>query len=394
MNTPIGLRSQARTRSAHHHGSHRGLLLDQPRKVRPDLSLLDAIIVPTGRPNAYLETSLRLAQETGAKLLALCSKLASVPKTIDRAQFFNVDIIAVDVSNGVSSGLIPSFSTTTLLDSTPFTRRTDTSLKRNLGLLLAHLAGWERILFLDDDINVPRSDDLLDAAALLDSCDNAGLSIGGFPDNSVVCHAYRQAGGYQETFVGGGALAVRTSNLESFFPKVYNEDWFFLLDHVRLRPLSVTGEAVQRPYDPFQSESRARSEEFGDTLAEGVFWLLDNGRRVQEADHGFWQEFLRNRRRFLGEVIEMLRECDKELADKQRMISCVKAACGRSLLIRPELCVEYMRAWRSDTTRWRRHVELSASMYGRGRYQPEKLLAKLGLASRSAVSYQRTRSAS
>ena len=79
----------------------------------------------------------------------------------------------------------------------------DLSLKRNLGLLIARTAGWERILFLDDDIDVPNPSELEVVAAAADQFDAVGLHNTGFEDNSVVCHALRHIGGKQDTFVGG-----------------------------------------------------------------------------------------------------------------------------------------------------------------------------------------------
>ncbi len=382
----------AEAAAEHHHASHRGLL-KRPLRAPHGPSTIDALVVPTSRSTAYLDTVIRLAAWLGCPLVVLCSKLANARQAVQRADKYGTDIIAIDIAD-VPPSTMPFLATTELLADTEFERRTDTSFKRNLGMLLAHLAGWKRIIFLDDDISVPNKDDVISAAALLDSCAAVGLSIGGYPDNSVVCHAYRAAGGPQDSFIGGGALAVQTSSLPSFFPKIYNEDWFFLLDDVRLRPLATTGTVVQSPYDPFANDARARSEELGDTLAEGIFWLLDHGRRVQDADAEYWKGFLNNRRRFIGEVIEMLGSKDVPSAERTRMINSLKAACGRSMRITPRLCVDYLRAWRADTRRWRRHVtEQSEKTSGMAMTDPGKILSELGVMSYTNY-YQRTRSAS
>jgi len=122
---------------------------------------------------------------------------------------------------------LPCWETSRLLAGTVFARRTDLSVKRNLALMLNHMLGWSRILFLDDDITELNADDVRTASGLLDTHNAVGLQIGGFPDHSVVCHAYWQAGGKQQSFVGGGALAVEVKRSNSFFPDIYNDDWFF-----------------------------------------------------------------------------------------------------------------------------------------------------------------------
>jgi hypothetical protein len=347
----------------HHHGSHRNLLdqvdLIPPTSAEVDAIVVpvdvDAIVVPTARNAARMDESIRLAAELDCQLVALCSKWSSADHVSWRAAKSGVNVIAVDIER-FPTRLLPPLATSELLAGTVFERRTDTSKKRNLGLVLAHLAGWRRIVFLDDDITIPRPTDLLDAARLLDAYYGVGLAIGGFPDNSVVCHAYREVGGEQDTFIGGGALAVRTDIVDSFFPNIYNEDWFFLLDDAGLRPSAVTGQAIQLPYDPFKDDRRARSEELGDTLAEGIFALLDNDQKVQNADKIYWADFLEDRRKLIAKVIANVDAAERSPAEKDRMITALKAARGRSQLITPGICVDYLQALQEDRVRWRQHL--------------------------------------
>ena len=84
----------------------------------------------------------------------------------------------------------------------------DLSIKRNLGLLLARMLGWQRIFFMDDDIRDVTPADLYATVAVLGHHRSAGMMVTDFPDNSVVCHAHRQTGAAQDTFVSGSALAV------------------------------------------------------------------------------------------------------------------------------------------------------------------------------------------
>ena len=65
-----------------------------------------------------------------------------------------------------------------------------------------------------------------------------------------------------------GALAVDVKRNRSFFPNIYNEDWFFVLDAgKRLQQVATVGQVIQDPYDPYRPE-RARAEELGDVLAK------------------------------------------------------------------------------------------------------------------------------
>jgi hypothetical protein len=360
-------------RSANHHGSHRHLLTRDAVAVP---ARVDAIIVPTARPVAYLENAVALAKHHGCALVVLCSRRSSAVAAATLAERAGVEIAAADVVEAPVE-LVPEFRTTKMLRGGRFDRRTDTSLKRNLGLLLAAVAGWDRIVYLDDDVVIPRPDDLRDAVGLLGRFTGVGLSVGGYPDNSVVCHAYREAGGDQDTFIGTGALAIGRESFTSFFPNIYNEDWFFLLGDTGLSPSAVTGLAVQQPYDPYRDTTRARTEELGDCLAEGLFGLLDTGHGLVEATAGYWRWFLGQRRRFIEEVITMVADTQPDGAAKSRMIAALKAARGRNRLIEPQLCVDYLTAWRTDREVWHDHVEATRRRYAG--HSVQKLLADLGL---------------
>ena len=342
-----------RKASDNHHGSHRPLLSD-----RPDIHFpvdVDAIIVPTMRNVATLDAAIQLAGKLGSTLVTLCSKWSSADEVARRVARKGVRLVAIDVEK-IPADVIPSFETDRVLARTRFKRNADTSLKRNLGLFLARLIGWQRVVFLDDDIEIPEPTDLREAAGLTGHYAGVGLAIDGMPDNSVVCHAFREAGGAQDMFIGGGALAIGPQLMSSFFPNIYNEDWFFLLDDDRLRPTTTTGKAVQKVYDPFR-EGRARQEELGDCLAEGLVWLLDNGRSLRDATAEHWRGFLRRRADFITDVLGMVERMGGDPAVRHRMMLSLKEARGRCQSIEPELCVRYVDAWRADRKKWRRHLE-------------------------------------
>jgi len=177
----------------------------------------------------------------------------------------------------------------------------------------------------------------------------------------VVCHAFRAVGGKQETFIGGGALAVAMNRNRSFFPNIYNDDWFFLLGDKGIQPLAVSGKVKQYPYDPFRTPDRARAEELGDVLAEGIYWLLDQGGSVTDADQAHWTKFLVKRRRFIERVLRMVEQDGTlESAERARRIAALKGSLGRLQLITPKLCEDYLRAWATDQQRWHRYLQKSS----------------------------------
>lgn len=349
---------------ADHHGSHRKLLWTPgedpslPGAPPPPTAKVDAIIVPTARHPANLNDAVNLAAALDCDLLTLHSGRWTSAREAARRFRGRADLHAIDVPDPANLGP-PELRSSQLLAPTRFRRPADTGAKRNLGLLLSHLVGWERVVFLDDDIEIHDPEHLKHASALLDTHNVVGLFIDGFPDNSVVCHAYRIAGGDQQSFIGSGALVVQVQRSPSFFPDIYNDDWFYMLDAKDgLQSAATIGKVSQREYDPFRTPDRARAEELGDVLAEGTFWLLDQDRPVADADLRHWTDFLPRRKMFIERVLRMVGQAgDVDPAARARMEAALKAARGRLEHITPELCQDYLQAWAADRERWREHIE-------------------------------------
>jgi hypothetical protein len=341
----------------YHHGSHRDLLWSANSPALPGRGI-DAIIVPTARRPAYLAEAAALALSLSCPLVTLHSKKWTTAVSAAQRLPAGLDLIAIDVPE-LERLRLPRWKTSELLTGTVLARRTDASAKRNLGLMLSHLLGWSRILFLDDDITELDPEDVRRASSLLDTHNAVGLQNFGYPDNSVVCHAYRLAGGKQQSFIGAGALAAEIKRNNSFFPDIYNDDWFFLLDGDKwLQPTAVTGRVMQYPYDPFRNPDRARAEEFGDVLAEGLYWLLDQDRSIIDADARHWSGFLKRRQQFITEVLARVQADNLKPDEKARRVAALKGSLGRLALITPELCENYLRAWVADRECWQRHIEL------------------------------------
>ncbi|GAA4967963.1 hypothetical protein [Actinoplanes utahensis] len=358
-----------------HHGSHAVLLQDED--VPDDASVssrLDAVIVPTAWPADALRHVMQVGKEIDCTVVALCSRAATSSDALAIADHEGTRALAVDVTPALADRL-PSFATDRLLHDSGFGATSDLSLKRNLGLLLARGSGWRRVLFLDDDILIDDPAHLHRVAGLVDRYRAVGLRNHGYEDNSVICHAYRAVGGRQDTFIGGGAMIVDALRSESFFPNIYNEDWFYLLGGGVPFRAARAGAMSQRDYDPFANPSRALAEELGDTLAEGLFWLLDSGptptagatptlNAVKNED--YWGAALHRRRAFIDLVIT--------LTDDPRIRRSLEAARGRSADITYGLCHRFVDLWQHDLHRWRHYLTRVPICPG-----PEKFLHQVAM---------------
>lgn len=335
--------------SAVHHDNHRELLreadLGPPRPV-------DAIIVPAGRTADHLCPAAQLASELGCVLLAMCSPGRADPAefaAIAAARWPDLRWESLTVPDDLSHPLLPA-SASPNAGSRDW-RHGALSTKRNLALLVARLVGWDTILFLDDDI-VDLEPELVRAAAERIPAGGAvGLNVAQYPDNSVVCHANRLSGRDQAVFIGAAALVLDTTRPFGFFPNVYNEDWLFLHDLVAERRAGHHGSVTQLPYRPFEEESRARAEEFGEIIAEGLMASLHLApERRAPLDEPYWREFLTARHEFVRAAADRLRLMGG--VEPARAVRSLAAAQDRARTITARRCAEYVRNWRADLLVW------------------------------------------
>jgi hypothetical protein len=335
---------------ARHHSSHRPLLTEESLDhARP--AELAAMVVPSFRRAGRLRHVMRLARHLDTRLVVLCSGRARAAEVIAQAAEIGTRAWAVDLPSERPE-FIDDFETTRIQRKVLGADQRDIAMKRNLGLLLGRSLRWRRIMFIDDDIKVTDADHLRRAAALSDSYDVVGLKNHGYPDNSVVCHALRLIGDSQDTFVGAGAMVVQPHRIDSFFPEIYNEDWLFMLAGNRLVSVAALGRVIQGAYDPFADPSRARREEFGDCLAEGLFSRLDQKEPIEGADKEFWTEFLVDRQLLIERINAEVQRMPWG-SDRERMGASLDASMQSHSTISPTDCVEYLQAWERDRSLWR-----------------------------------------
>lgn len=322
-------------------------------------------MVPAARPS--LQRLISLSAQLSVPLVVLCSRQAQSDKIAARVdETFGARALIIDVPDKYQ-----------LLGHQPVTsdhafrkasnqRSSDLSIKRNLGLVLARLRGWKKILFVDDDIYRLQPRHIWRLAGSLDRHPVASMASTYFPDNSVVCHARRLAGLRQGVFVSGAVLGVNTQYPTlSFFPDIYNEDWFFFAQHAAARSLPKIGDVRQDEYQPYADPERAAREELGDVLAEGLYalfngtpgWdLKDQLKAATSISH--WRLFIEDRHSMISETCKRLSAVpytrdstdSNEVLDAQRSLR--RAAEQLDDTVTPELCVSFIKNWREDETRW------------------------------------------
>jgi hypothetical protein len=325
------------------------LLVEHATANASNRSGVDAIVVPTARGVDHLHDAISLANATGAFLLAVCSRgsrarqlAAALPRTGQERW------MVIDLAEGCSHPLL-SMASDRIPQALWGAAGTDLAIKRNIGLLIAHLVGWRSVMFLDDDIRDLNPAHVQTGAGLLDRHDLVGFRVTEFPDNSVVRHVRRLTGAGQHVFISGAALEINDAATRGFFPTIYNEDWLFMLPSLEVGPAAMIGTVSQLPYDPFDP-ARAAREEFGDLLAEGLLRLLLTTGSTIPQPPAWWEQAMAARDRLLDELLA-------RLGDQHPSATvAVHAAKTRLHQIPPIALADYTTTWRADLSIWERRL--------------------------------------
>jgi hypothetical protein len=172
-------------------------------------------------------------------------------------------------------------------------------------------------------------------------------------DNSAVCHARRLVGAEQGVFASAATLGISCVEPLSFFPDVYNEDWFFLLDEIRKAQVTRIGHVRQRGYNPYRVR-RARYEEFGDVLAEGLLAHL-HLEVPGEPTAEYWREFLDAREGMLRALGANLEDHASPFAAAAHRA--VAAAEQQRRRLAPGDFVRFMDRFHADKEVWAKRLE-------------------------------------
>jgi hypothetical protein len=354
--------------------------------------IVDAIVVPTIRSAEHLRSAVQLAADARCHLIAVYSDSppARFSAVLDRFRPGQVTLLTLrsdtrhrllDLGVSLPQDCVSSAAL-------------DISRKRNLGLLIGHVCGWTRMLFLDDDIRRLNVAKLSSAAALVDDYPVVGLQVNKYADASVVGHARRLTGRRQEPFVSGGSLLVDPQLVNGYFAPIYHEDWLCLINHLREGHVAIGGSVGQLPYLPFTTPERAKLEEFGDILLSGLLWLVhartrkgvvDKAHPAAESEYWreatklrFWRQILWERAALLADITAALTGKDFDGPSPLPSLAAAKQRLGE---LKPANFASFTENWLSSLVIWRDQLSnLSRVSLADKTRAIEKALTELGLA--------------
>lgn len=302
---------------------------------------LDAIFVPTrGRPDNVRELLVSLPL-TGTPVFLMPTFPTDIPSTsVNDSE--RVHVLPV-MGDQLFVQALPLFTPRPRVGFAVGSHNWDLPIKRNYALWFARRRGFRNILILDDDIRGLGFSQLAAGARALRDNSVAGFYIDDFPDLSVVGHARRLIGRSCPTFLSGGCLFLRLGTGPGFFPPIYNDDWLFLISYLIDGAACALGELGQKPHDPFAGPFAARFQEFGETIADGLYALLVSGLYHVRLERRQWKTILSLRRTQLADIIDGLQGKHRGVLQK---------ALQQSRSITEADCVRFLQEWDNAAQRW------------------------------------------
>ena len=305
---------------------------------------LEAIYVPYKNRCSNLVDLLQLLSFFDGPIYLMISKDSTHPLLPDSLST-NARMLYVEENfHAFFANLRTSNHRCTIADSSKW----DLPLKRSFAITHAVAHGYEKMLFIDDDIRPESASELAIGATCLEQWTIAGCFVDEFIDTSVFGHLKRVAGEEVHPFLSGSFLFVKPANTVGFFPCIYNEDWLFMLPQVLNASICSFGSVAQIPFDPFNDVKRPGFQEFGDIVAEGLYSLAASNAYDCRFDLQFWRRAILERQELFGELARSLTSIAH-----QRIIAAALAA-NRS--ISPEDCHRFVFDWEQDQVTWRDYM--------------------------------------
>lgn len=187
---------------------------------------------------------------------------------------------------------------------------------RNFGLLYSKYLGLEKVLFMDDDIEVLNQHLIQKLFNALNHYKFTGANILGLVDDSILGHIATELGIFNERMLSGGFMIFNPRIIDHFFLNNYNEDWIWLFLQLKGEKYLQIGEVFQKFTDPFTNyKSKVMFQEFGEIALDGILDLYKEGSYDSLIQLSFWKRMIQERKEYL----DLLASKTNDLGNKKSL---------------------------------------------------------------------------
>jgi hypothetical protein len=185
---------------------------------------------------------------------------------------------------------------------------------RNFALLYAKSKNFEKVLFSDDDIHVPRLKLIDELFQSIKDYQFVGANISGLVDDSILGHIATEIGILNERMLSGGFMIFDPRKIDQYFLNNYNEDWIWLFLQLNNRKYLQTGEVFQQLSNPLESyKNKVLFQEFGEIALDGILEIYKDGSSHDELSQiSFWERMLKERLEYLNLLTEKAIAANKQ----------------------------------------------------------------------------------
>lgn len=185
---------------------------------------------------------------------------------------------------------------------------------RNFAIDFAIEMGFEKILFLDDDILFKNSLELENGFIILNDCNFISYKITGMVDDSIVGHIANRFE-YMNSVIrmlSGGVFYLKPNSLKYRFVNIYNEDWIIQLLEFEKEKILHTTEVIHKSYNPFCNyKEKVLFQEYGEIFVKGLIEVyredLDKTLSID-----FWERILKERIDYLRDLTHIANELKEQ----------------------------------------------------------------------------------
>ena len=172
---------------------------------------------------------------------------------------------------------------------------------RNFALLYSKAIKAEKVLFMDDDIEVQ---DLNLIELLFKEANNyrfVGAHIMGLVDDSALGHIATGISILNERMLSGGFMVFKPKEVDQYFLNNYNEDWIWLFLQLQTANYLQTGEVDQELTDPLLNyEGKVLFQEFGEIALDGILDINKVSSLDTLIELSFWERIIQERKEYLS----------------------------------------------------------------------------------------------